>query len=289
MTANKQELLGSIIATLPELRDFHSRDSETYKLLNLVTIDCINYIFGESGPQFAIIGEAGEIKFPFVSMGSINSTHLFGLDELIIFTFYARNRRNYRRVADIGANIGLHSTVLAKLGFDVECYEPDPVHLEVLQHNFFINGLANQVAIHRKAVSTEVDSVEFIRVLGNTTGSHLAGAKKNPYGELDRFTVQTASFREILRNVDLVKLDVEGHELEILLSTSNSDWSQTDAIIEVGTPQNAMGVFRHIREIGLFMFSQKNSWRRVTCLEQVPTSHREGSLFISSRTEMNWS
>jgi FkbM family methyltransferase len=288
MNMTNQELLESIITSLPSLRGYHTRESDVYKFLNVIALQCIGSLFGESGPQVANLGEAGEINFPYVSMGSINSTHLFGLDELIIFAFYSRNRRNYKRVADIGANIGLHSTFLAKLGFEVQCYEPDPLHLDLLKHNLKINGMTHRVTIHNKAVSTEVDSLEFIRVLGNTTGSHLAGAKKDPYGDLERFTVETASFREILQNVDLVKLDVEGHELEILISTTNSDWKQTDAIIEVGTPENAHGVFRHLQEIGVGMFSQKNSWRRVSQLDQVPTSHREGSLFISTRAEMNW-
>lgn len=285
---NNQEILNSIFRSLPTLLNFHNHDSEVYKLINDVNNVCILALFGESGPQHACIGEAGEIELPFVSMGSINSTHLFGLDELIIFTFYARNRRNYKRVADIGANIGLHSTVLAKLGFEVQCYEPDSYHLELLKRNLSLNDITSKVTIHDKAVSTENGSLEFIRVLGNTTGSHLAGAKKNPYGELEKFTVPTVAFRDILRRVDLVKLDVEGHELEIILSTGSADWSCTDAMVEIGTSHNAKGVFGHLNAIDVKMYSQKNSWRRVTRFDQMPQSHHEGSLFISRREEMNW-
>jgi FkbM family methyltransferase len=285
---NNQALLNSIFGSLPSLRNFHNRDSEVYKLINDINHICSTDLFGKSGPQHANIGEAGEIYLPFVSMGTINSTHLFGLDELIIFTFYARNRRNYKRVADIGANIGLHSTVLAKLGFDVQCYEPDPYHLELLKRNLSLNGIASKVTVHEKAVSTENSTLEFIRVLGNTTGSHIAGAKKDPYGELEKFTVTATAFREILRNVDLVKLDVEGHELEIILSTGSTDWSCTDAMVEIGTPHNAEGVFRHLNAIDVKMYSQKNSWCRVTKIDQMPRSHHEGSLFITCREEMNW-
>lgn len=286
---NNEEMLCNIVEALPALREFHHRDGKPYQVLHEIAAVAVQAIFGETGPQRARLGPIGEIALPFVSMGAINSTHLFGLDEIIIFAFYLRNTRNYRRVADIGANIGLHSIVLARLGYEVECFEPDPRHLELLEANLRINGVTGRVQVQKKAVSTEVGSVEFIRVHGNTTGSHLAGAKKDPYGELERLTVPTAAFLDIVRNVDLVKLDVEGHELAILTKTKAADWARTDAMIEVGTPENAAGIFSHMNSIGVNMFSQKNSWRRVTSLEDVPTSHREGSLFLTTRTEMNWS
>lgn len=286
---NHEQLLNKVFNALPSLREFHHRDGSTYQLLEEVVVHATQEIFGEKGPQRATLGVLGEILFPYVSMGAINSTHLFGLDELIIFTFYIRNMRNYRRVADIGANIGLHSTILAKLGYEVECFEPDPHHVELLEGNLSRNGVTDRVKIWRKAVSSHEGSLEFVRVLGNTTGSHLAGAKKDPYGELEKFNVPTAAFRDVIGRVDLIKLDVEGHELSILKDTVADDWMKTDAVIEVGTPENAKGIFDHMQSIGVNMFSQKNSWHRISSLMEMPTSHREGSLFITMRAEMNWS
>jgi len=284
-----QELLSALLAALPETREFHARDGATYKLLNNVASECVAKLFGKNGPHRAFMESAGEVVFPYVSMGTINSTHLFGLDELIIFSFYARNRRNYSRVADIGGNIGLHSIVLAKLGYEVSCFEPDPMHLELLARNLAVNNVTHCVEVHSKAVSTQKGSLEFIRLLGNTTGSHLAGAKNAPYGELEKFSVLTVPVVDVMHDVDLVKIDVEGHELELVKVTTAEDWKSTDAMIEVGSPENAEGVFRHLDQIGVNMFSQKTGWRHVTNLEQVPTSHREGSLFITGRSEMNWS
>ena len=50
-----------------------------------------------------------------------------------IFLFYFLKRFNYRHVADIGANIGLHSILLSKFGFKVDSYEPDPYHFKILK------------------------------------------------------------------------------------------------------------------------------------------------------------
>jgi hypothetical protein len=149
--------------------------------------------------------------------------------------------------------------------------------------------VAERVTTHQAAVSVSAGSLDFVRLLGNTTGSHLAGAKPSAYGEMQSFVVPVAPFAEIMTSVDLVKLDVEGHELEILTSTSRESWATTDAIIEVGTAENAAGIFEHFARIGVNLFSQKIGWRKVSRIGEMPTSHREGSLFISLRPEMNWS
>ena len=107
-------------------------------------------------------------------MGAIDSIDLFGLDELLIFSFYYRNRGLYKRAIDIGANIGLHSIVLSLCGIKVESYEPDPSHYKKLVRNIELNGISNMI-FHQAAVSKENGVMQFVRVLGNTTSSHLVG------------------------------------------------------------------------------------------------------------------
>ena len=96
--------------------------------------------FHEAKPIFEAnkkvsFAELGAISLPYQKMGAIDSIDLFGLDELLIFAFYYRNRGRYSRAADIGANIGLHSIVLSMCGCEVEAYEPDPAHCEKLLRN----------------------------------------------------------------------------------------------------------------------------------------------------------
>ena len=180
-------------------------------------------------------------------MGEINTTNLFGLDELIIFSFYRANKSKYKKVADLGANVGLHSIILSLLEFNVTSYEPDPVHIKQLKANVELNCGDSKPKICQEAVSVENGTTEFIRVVGNTTGSHIAGAKDDPYGKLEKFNVTTRCFREIIKENDLLKIDVEGHEASILASTEDSDWLDTDAIAEIGTEQNAEIVFNKFK------------------------------------------
>jgi FkbM family methyltransferase len=281
-------VLSKMLKALPELSSFHHRHGLTYQMLDEVALDAAESIFGEGGAQAVVLGELGNVKLPFVSMGEIKSTHLFGLDELIIFSFYLKNKNRYKKVFDIGANIGLHSIVLAKTGFDVVSYEPDPWHFKMLQNNLELNSVALKVSPRNKAVSKTEGELEFIRVLGNTTGSHLAGAKKDPYGELEKFKVSVDAFKDIMKEADLLKIDVEGHEADILLSSEKSDWIGTDAIVEIGTPENARLVFEYMQNIGVNLFSQKKSWHKIDELGDVPTSYKEGSLFISLDSSMPW-
>ncbi len=273
---------------LPELKDRHKCDSRIYLLLDHFREQCIEDLFSLSSKQQVELSPFGIVKLPYYSMGAINSTHLFGLDELIIFSFYAANIGRYKRTADIGANIGLHSIMMSKLGFEVQCYEPDPRTFERLKSNLIINDSEKNVIANQKAVSTKRGKLEFTRVLGNTTGSHLSGAKSDPYGDLEKFEVEVDSFIDIIRNVDLIKIDVEGHEAEIICQTSRDDWAGVDAIAEIGTNINSKRVFDHLCNININMFSQKNGWRRVDSIEDVPTSYKEGSLFITSKNEMFW-
>ena len=233
-------------------------------------------------------GPINPMQFSYFEMGVINSLDLFGLDELIIFSFYWQNRNIYTSVADIGANIGLHSVILGHMGFNVTSYEPDPTHGIEFSRNIKINQLT-RIKLVPKAVNVDGGDVAFTRVLGNTTGSHITGAKVNPYGELDQIEVSATPFQMLLESYDLIKLDVEGFEANLLTSVSDEALGSTDVIGEIGTAENAEQIFNHFHKSAINLFSQKNNWRQVRTVNEMPTSHREGSFFLSSKHEMPWS
>lgn len=276
-----------LLEALPRLHQHHSPQSSVYRLLRGVARTCVEAHFSADSEQRAQVGPLGELAFPYVRMGAIDSLDLFGLDELILFSFYWTNRQRYRKVLDLGANIGLHSLVLARCGYQVRSYEPDPVHFRLLNENLRRNDVRTVDAINA-AISAEDGTLEFVRVLGNTTGSHLAGAKENPYGELDRFPVEVQAFAPRMAWADLIKMDVEGHEAAILCTTSRSDWASIDAVVEIGSVRNAELVFSHFEQIGVNLFAQNQNWNRVRSLEDMPTGYRDGSLFISCRGSMPW-
>ncbi len=278
----------ALVQSLIENPSQHSRDSSFYKtheqeMLNMLENSDFNK--GKSGHES--FEPFGDLYFPYREMGAINTIHLFGLDELIIFSYYWANKSRYKNVADLGANIGLHSLIMDKCGFSINSFEPDPIHVGVFQENIANNKSVN-ITINQKAISDKSDTLDFIRVLGNTTGSHLAGAKEDPYGELETFSVETSDINTVLLNNDFVKMDIEGQEATAILSTKKDTWANVEMILEVGTEKNAKIIFEYLNEINVNMFSQKTGWNKVSDLTDVPTSYKEGSLFLSVADEMSW-
>lgn len=235
-----------------------------------------------------VLGPAGFLYFSYVEMGAVNSLDLFGLDELILLAFYWRNRDRYRTAVDMGANIGLHSVVLSRLGLSVTAYEPDPKHVVLLNKHIVENRVQDRVTIVQAGVARESGVMEFVRVLGNTTGSHLAGAKKDPYGELEVFEVQTVNVTDAIAGKDLAKMDVEGSEAHLLTNLDFGHFASLDVVCEIGTPENASIIWNHFKDSGVNLFSQKTGWDRVTDLQGMPGSHKEGSIFLSCAYEMPW-
>ena len=280
--------LGSIIESLPELAAHHARTSTTYQTLDQTarSIVASSGFIHESG-EAVTIDNFGPIVFPFTKMGAISSLDLFGLDELIIFAFYWANRNRYRKAVDIGANLGLHSILMAKCGWQVTAYEPDPDHAKNISLNLDLNSITT-VTVDEAAVSDKPGTLEFVRVLGNTTSSHLVGAKSNAYGPLEKFPVKVESIATIMPTVDFIKMDAEGQEKIIILGTTSEHWRNTDMMVEVGSDENAVAIYEHLQKIGVRAFAQKLGWAEVMSFDDMPTHYKQGSLFISQKSKMPW-
>jgi len=284
---DSNSILESLLLALPSLSDHHAPGSNVYALLKQVARREVENLFYEHNPVAKEFKPFGELVFPYHKMGATDSLNLFDLDELIIFSFYWTNRKRYHRVLDLGANIGLHSIVLRKCELEVRAYEPDPKHFELLQRNLLLNDCSD-VPTFNAAVSSCAGIMEFVRVHGNTMSSHLAGSKANPYGVLERFPVKVEAFESLISWADLIKLDVEGHEKEILLNTSREHWLTKDALVEVENENNAVAIYEHFKTIGVQLFSQKNNWQLVCDVDDMPTSYREGTLFVTCKDDMPW-
>jgi FkbM family methyltransferase len=280
--------LTELLNELPKISHFHSRETFTYRVFSKIARELVE----ESDLLDAVngsveLGPFGKIYLPYLKMGNIDTLNLFDLDELIIFSFYWKNRSRYKRVADLGANIGLHSILMSKCGWSPTSYEPDPNHLSLISKNLELNGVTN-VKVEECAVSTRSGVTEFTRVLGNTTSSHIRGAKKSPYGDLEHFEVSLKPFNEIISAVDFIKMDVEGEEANIILSTKTEDWGGKEMMLEVGTKENAEAIYSHLSKCGVGMYSQKNNWQQVVGIEDMPTSYKEGSLFLTNLRAGPW-
>jgi len=130
-------------------------------------------------------------------------------------------------VVDIGSNIGYYAVHEAKLvgpqGI-VIAVEPQPHIYKALLASFRANGLENYVAVKR-AVTRARGSVGFI--VSRYSNWSRIGLGLGTTDMLHRIVVEACSVDELvgelnLKRVDLVRMDVEGHEEEILEGAWNT-------------------------------------------------------------------
>ena len=283
-----EEIISDILKILPQIYEFHNVESNLYQLLKKVLINEIERIYiNKESFEF---GEFGEVYIPYISFGAINTKHLFGLDELIIFTYYHKMKNTYKTVVDLGANIGLHSSLMSKCFNKVISFEPDEYHYSILKKVIERNSTNDNVLLNQVAISNIEGELEFTRVKGNTTGSHISGSKEYVYGEIDKFNVKCTTLDNTIKKYspDFIKMDIEGQEKNVLLNTNINLLLNVDLMIEVSNEQNAIALFDYFKNTKINLFSQKNNWKKVTTINEMPYSYKDGSLFMSSKEFMSW-
>ena len=279
-----------LLQGISQSNHLHARGTEWFAENERSLINSVMSSHGPTTGETIVLGELGELSFPYFAMGNIDSTKLFGLDEVILFAYYYANRSRFRRTLDLGANIGLHTLIMKKLGFDVVSYEPDMTHLKQIEKVMSLNGLTTK-GLRPKAISDKKGVMEYIRILGNTTGSHLLGSKEDVYGPTDVVSVEVDDILEVLNqgNFDLVKMDVEGHEAVLLNRLTAESLKNTDIMLEIGSEKNASEIYEILKQKGIHAYAQKINWGLVGKLEDLPSHHTHGSIFLSMQGAPNWS
>jgi FkbM family methyltransferase len=224
-----------------------------------------------------------KIVFPYIQMGIPSSLGLFAYHEHNIFLYYLNNLKHYnKKVADIGANIGLHSIILSKIGYKVDAFEPDNNHIKLLKKNLKDNKCKN-VKVFNKAIFDSNGSVEFIRVKGNTAANHISGYKENLHGDVERFKVGTLDIKKIVNKYDLIKLDAEGSEGKIIERLNKKELEKVDIICEISGMKNAHKIYNHCKKNKINIFSHKVKWLKVKKLNDLPVHHSEGLIMITNK------
>jgi len=124
----------------------------------------------------------------------------------------------HSRVVDVGANIGVYALPWAAIGTDVtvHCFEPNPAVRARLARNVALNRLGARVRLHAEALS---DHAGTANLYGSDDMSSL-NEGVHTGRQADPTEVSLARLDDVLGGdgppISLVKVDVQGHELEVL-------------------------------------------------------------------------
>ena len=118
------------------------------------------------------------------------------------FIAYCKNKNlKFNHILDIGAWVGTWTMAMNDFCGRVVAFEPDPIHYQCLVKNCPDNVETHQLAVgnENKMISLSEDNfTQAKRVVGE--------------GDIPMITVDSLK----LNDVDLIKIDVEGYELEVL-------------------------------------------------------------------------
>jgi FkbM family methyltransferase len=144
---------------------------------------------------------ARALSTPSKGLREVDGLPAYGYDQIERAIGACRRRRH---CVDIGAHVGLWSMWLVKHFGWVEAFEPVKVFADILERNV----QETNYTLHRAALGERVGRVSLkIEDASNTGHTYVAGDGEIPLSTLDSFK---------WRDVDLIKIDVEGYELPVL-------------------------------------------------------------------------
>ncbi|GAA1887226.1 FkbM family methyltransferase [Streptantibioticus ferralitis] len=209
------------------------------------------------------------------------ATARFGYREIFEDDSYCFDLSQAPVVVDVGAGIGLFSLFVKRRypQARVIAFEPVPGNVRLLRRNLALHGFADDVVVRQSCMGAQPAAAAGFthvpRLAGNSTlhpeelvaqqrlmARHVGEEKAAALFATARITVEVEPFSQALGRIaptgriDLVKVDVEGAELDVLHGIAEDDWPRIGALlIEVGGERDA--VERLLRERGLSVRSAR--------------------------------
>jgi FkbM family methyltransferase len=163
---------------------------------------------------------------------------------------------------DIGANLGFFSLKLAKRlrpPGKVMAFEPHPMLCELMDRTLLVNGVRKMVTICNYGLSDREAAATFHFPLGHLGGGHIADGDAAHNAEA--IPGQLRRLDDVLAPgtvVDLVKIDVEQHELHVLRGMGRVIAESPDIVIlfeKLARAGNTQQIEEYLKEFGIKLFA----------------------------------
>ena len=160
---------------------------------------------------------------------------------LLKFLDYCNTKnKNFNTVIDIGAWCGTWAKAIEPYAKKVIAFEPDKTHFECLQRNCTINCDPRM-----EAVGAEIKEISL-------TEDDFTQAKRiDKQGNIKMTTLDNMNYQD----VDLIKIDVEGYEMEVLKGATKTLESVQYLMIELNNNTKKYGssnveIEKHLSSLG---------------------------------------
>ena len=133
-----------------------------------------------------------------------------------IYDKYFSKERNYNNIIDCGANIGLFSLYASK-NFKVNkihTFEASKKICDNLIKNVNLNNLTNKIAVNNNYVSSNEENINFLFDNDIFTMSKISSSTSGE--SVQAITLDSYIKEKKINKIDLIKMDIEGSELEAL-------------------------------------------------------------------------
>ncbi len=136
-----------------------------------------------------------------------------------------------RVVLDIGANIGAYSIFCALGGATVYAFEPDNENYKMLERNIKLNGLEDNIILHKLAITDDENKHILYSGQGGSfikDNRRLApeAQEKLDSGSIENYNVESTTLdiviKQIGRKIDICKVDIEGSEYAMFKKAGRS-------------------------------------------------------------------
>jgi len=152
-----------------------------------------------------------------------------------------RDRASYEKVfVDVGAHVGHYTVRLSRHYGQVIAIEPDPHNFEGLLKNLELNHVKNVHALNLAASSKRGNSILYSAGVGSRLD--IVRLHKRVYN------VHTDLLDKLVDHADVIKIDTEGHELEILKGASRLIAQKPILVIENHTKTYGLTYWSEILE-----------------------------------------
>lgn len=146
-------------------------------------------------------------------------------------------------VADVGANIGYFTLLMAELvgpSGRVHAFEPNPRLVELLDKSLLVNGFARWATVHQTALGDRGDhSVRLVIPPGKPMNAYILPLDADAPCESVEVPVARLDSREDWQAIELAKIDVEGAE-ELI-------WVGAQGLLDSGTLRTVILEFNPLR------------------------------------------